>query len=164
MKIRIDKNSRAFSLVEVVLALGIVSFCLVSIIGLLPVGLSAIKNANDESAAGGALSQLSMAIRNATDVAGSYSAAGDFSELRWTDGTISPGQTLNLAMDGKPTNQANARFVARVQVVAPGHSGTPGKALISIAWPAQAEWSSSSGSWSKSEGAISSGIIFLPKL
>lgn len=40
--------SRGFSLIEVVLALGIFSFCLVVLIGLIPVGLTTEKDGSDE--------------------------------------------------------------------------------------------------------------------
>jgi uncharacterized protein (TIGR02598 family) len=42
-----NPDSRAFSLVEVVLALGIVSFAFIGIIGMLPVGMSTFRQATD---------------------------------------------------------------------------------------------------------------------
>ncbi len=48
---RRSKRSAAFSLVEVTLALGICSFCLIALIGLLPSGLSATADANRETTA-----------------------------------------------------------------------------------------------------------------
>ena len=42
-------SSGAFSLVEVTLALGVVTFALLAIIGLIPVGLTAMKNSIDET-------------------------------------------------------------------------------------------------------------------
>lgn len=38
---------RAFSLVEVVLAIGVISFCLLAVLGLMPVGLSTMRQAMD---------------------------------------------------------------------------------------------------------------------
>ena len=43
------KNRRAFSLVEVTLALGIISFSLVAVLGLMPVGLTTMRQAMDAS-------------------------------------------------------------------------------------------------------------------
>jgi len=43
------KMRRAFSLVEVVMALGLISFVLVGLLGLMSAGLGGIRNASDES-------------------------------------------------------------------------------------------------------------------
>lgn len=51
MKIRSSRTANAFSLVEVVLALGVVSFAIVAILGILPVGLSTGHSAQDETRA-----------------------------------------------------------------------------------------------------------------
>lgn len=42
-------NRHAFSLVEVTLALGIASFCLLALVGLLPVGIQATSDASEET-------------------------------------------------------------------------------------------------------------------
>jgi type II secretory pathway pseudopilin PulG len=155
----------AFSLVEVVLALGLVSFCLLSVVGLLPVGLKSIKNARTESAAANALNQLADALRNATTNAdGSYVAAGVFSNITWIPGSAAPVSTkLNLALNGEPTNSADSRLVAQIEILPPSADlTTPGRARVTIAWPAVAEWSNSA--WSKSEGSVNSGMQFLPRL
>ena len=49
MKFRSSKPLRAFSLVEVVLALGVVSFAIVAILGVFPLGLSTSHSAQDET-------------------------------------------------------------------------------------------------------------------
>lgn len=46
---RVLRCQTAFSLVEVCLALGIVSFALLSVVGLMPVGLSAMRQAMDQT-------------------------------------------------------------------------------------------------------------------
>jgi uncharacterized protein (TIGR02598 family) len=45
---RVYKN-KAFSLIEVVIALGIFAFCIVSIVGLLPIAANAVKSVTQES-------------------------------------------------------------------------------------------------------------------
>jgi type II secretory pathway pseudopilin PulG len=45
------RRHRAFSLVEVVLALGVISFAIVAILGVFPLGLSTSRSAQDESRA-----------------------------------------------------------------------------------------------------------------
>lgn len=46
---RSQKSRRGFSLIEVTIALGLVSFVAVSVIGLLPTGLSVMRNAMDQT-------------------------------------------------------------------------------------------------------------------
>jgi uncharacterized protein (TIGR02598 family) len=56
-------NSRAFSLIEVVVALGIISFALVSIIGLFSVGLEANKESSEQIQAADLASLLMATAR-----------------------------------------------------------------------------------------------------
>src|SRR5207244_13193607 len=44
-------RARAFSLVEVVLALGVLAFCLIAVFGLMPVGMQTNRNATSQTAA-----------------------------------------------------------------------------------------------------------------
>lgn len=59
-------NDLAFSLVEVVLALGIVSFALVALLGLLSVGLKSSKQAGDDTEVAAITWQVVSKLRNAT--------------------------------------------------------------------------------------------------
>jgi uncharacterized protein (TIGR02598 family) len=45
-----DSRAAAFSLLEVVLALGVAAFCLIAVLGLLPVGVQTNRNANSQTA------------------------------------------------------------------------------------------------------------------
>ena len=49
--VRALQKAAAFSLVEIVLALGVAGFCLVAIVGLMPVGVQTNRNANSQTAA-----------------------------------------------------------------------------------------------------------------
>src|SRR5690606_36990460 len=60
------KRCNAFSLVEVALSLGLVSFCLLSVIGLLPIGLQSVRSTSDQAAAANAAERIALAIRKAT--------------------------------------------------------------------------------------------------
>ncbi len=159
------KSFRAFSLVEVVVALGLVTFCLVSIVGLLPVGLKVVKNSHEESAAANALNQMASAIRDATsdtNTPGAYGAVGAFSSMTWNLGGGAANFSNSLAMNGQPApTSSDARLVAHVEIVPPADAMSPGRARISIAWPMSAKWDAASSKWTKSEGSISSGIQFL---
>ncbi len=156
------RHPTAFSLVEVMLALGVVSFCLLSIVGLLPTALRSVKNANAEAAAANALTQIADSLRNATTTnATSYTAGGAFSDISWNLGAASNTLIKYLALDGQPTNSASARFVAQIDLVPPSDLHSVGRARVSIAWPAVS--TCSNNVWSKADGSLCSGLQFLPK-
>lgn len=161
-KTKIPPLRRAFSLVEVVLALGLVSFCLVAIIGMLPVGLQSVKNAKEESAAANALNQIAAGIRNATITNGSYQASGGFEDITWSADGTSHEFSQPLSLEGQPEANTNeVRLKGHVELIAPGSDNQPSVAQISVAWPSSATWATNG--WTKSRGSISSGIIFLPR-
>lgn len=144
------------------LALGVVSFCLLSIVGLLPTALRSVKNANAEAAAANALTQLADSLRNATTTnTASYTASGAFSDITWNLGAASSTLVRYLTLDGQPTNSAGARFVARIDLVPPSDLHSAGRARVSIAWPAASTYSNNA--WSKADGFLGSGLQFLPK-
>jgi len=157
---------RAFTLVEVTMAIGIISFSLLALVGLLPQGLRMLKNANDRSAAAGALSRLTGAVRNGNfDGVDRYRAA-TYTNLSWRIGStnlVEYTQLLNFS--GQPVAQAsdNPRQVARVELVPPANPIGIGRARVSIAWPAAAVWDVSSGAWKNADGSITQGIMFVPK-
>lgn len=57
------KSRAAFSLVEVALALGVAGFCLVAVIGLVPVGVDTAQQASDQAAASSILSHVLADLR-----------------------------------------------------------------------------------------------------
>ena len=63
MKRFFPTGSQAFSLVEVTLALGIISFGLISIMGLIPMGLGIVKESAHEAAALNILSSVSSDLQ-----------------------------------------------------------------------------------------------------
>ena len=159
----------AFSLTEVVIALGVVSFALIAIFGLLPVGLKTVKNANEQAAAANLLGAIADAVRNASTNGSattySYSIAGQ--GIAYTIGGASNTITLtNLTLEGATaTNILSARLKAVVVISPPANIMTNGRALISVAWPATASNSGSISNltWSRADGFVTSGIQFLPK-
>ena len=159
-------RQRAFSLVEVTMAIGIISFALLALVGLLPQGLRMLKNANERSAAAGAFSRLTGAVRNGTfDGVDRYQAA-TYTNLSWRIGSsdrVNYTEILNYS--GQPVVQAsdNPRLVARVELMAPPSLIGMGRARVSIAWPATAVWEANTGVWRNAEGFITQGIIFVPK-
>jgi len=55
---RVGLRSRAFTLIEVVLAVAIVSFSLLAIVGLLPIGLASVRDSENDQAIGAIATQL----------------------------------------------------------------------------------------------------------
>lgn len=164
-------SSPAFSLVEVTLALGIVSFALVAVIGLLPVGLKSIKNANEQAGAANVLNAIAESLRTASSTNGSnfsgrfadkniqYVVGGSSSDVVW----------INLTLEGAPEDASGnppKRLSARLGILQPPASvSTPGRAVVSVAWSAQANptWDPAASKWSNADGSITSGIQFLPR-
>ena len=125
---------RAFSLVEVVLALGIATFAIVTILALLPVGLQSSRNSIDESAALNILSSV-VADRRATPLASS-SVVYQLPAL--TNSMTSVTNTFGVADNDQPVASLNqARYRIRC-VITPPAAGTlnPYTANINASWPA----------------------------
>lgn len=161
--------SKAFTLIETTLALGITAFALVAIIGLIPVGLNSVRNARDQSAAGNVLSKIAQNIRHASqDGSGNFRCTivpgEDSSLLTWTLGAdpLPPAMISDVAWDGS-TSTERGRFVVRVAVTPPGSAVEPGRAEVSVAWPEHADFNASSGEWENASGKVETAISFLPK-
>ena len=68
MKALIPEGEKAFSLVEVVMALGVISFALVGMLGLLSVGFTAAKKSTNATNVAAIASQVASTIRNDTTI------------------------------------------------------------------------------------------------
>jgi len=161
---------KAFSLVEVVLALGIVSFALLAVVGLLPAGLKSVKNANENAGAANVLQAIAATVRSATPINSTnftsrfadkdvtYSLGGITTNFMWTD------LTLEGAPEGANVFSSPKRLSARLDIY-PAASVGASRAVISVAWSAQGNpvWDQNTQLWTKSEGSVTSGIQFLPK-
>lgn len=159
---------RAFSLVEVVLAIGIFSFALLAVVGLLPVGLKSVKNANEEAAAANVVARISNTLRQASSTDGTnyenrfagtpfgYAVGGPAVSFEWPD----------LNMDAYTAANEAKRLIAKLEILQTpaGNPASPGRAVITVAWPAVAnpQWDSATRQWSKAEGSITSAIQFTP--
>ena len=182
-----------FSLIEVVIAIGIVSFSILAVVGLLPVGLKTVKNANEQAGAANVLNAIAGAIRSATPT--SSPVPGSPTKYNWDFAGISYNFTVgssannqpiiipNLTMEGGNvlTGSDPARLSACVILTPPSMvSGTspmvtaansPGTVLISVAWSANPKLIPTTSlvngvttiTWSGSDGSITTGIQFLPK-
>ena len=98
---------RAFSLIEVVLALAVMAFALVAVVGLFSVGLQTNKESADQIQATDVASLLISARRAAPTAT---LASGNFAlpPFPTAAGTVSNGTPVNLALDGTVAASAAA--------------------------------------------------------
>lgn len=131
-------GNAAFSLVEIVIALGIASFSLISMLGLLPVGLNNTHCATTQTGAMNLLTTISADIRT----------AGSGTSARFgIDPTATNAQTIYFDESGNVTDlqRGDARYKAVVQAVwQPSSNETVNR--INITWPPQAPASNAMGS------------------
>lgn len=145
-----------FSLVEVVIALGIVSFALVATLGLLPVGLDAQKQAASYARSVQALSELSDNAR------GVYLSNGGSTRFPYPLEGLTPGTAGNasyaLLANGKIASSGNdvlgRIFVRQYARTADGMIPV----YLSVAWPAAAE--RSGDGWKNAQGSVES-LVFV---
>ncbi len=162
---KMKRTRSAFSLIEVTVALGIASFGLLAVAGLLPVGLNSVKTSREEAAATKCLEQLSIALRTATLDSGIYKVGGSYTDISWRDdGTaMAPKSYNDISLGGFPTTDLlDQRLAARVEVVSPSPTAQ-GKAMVSVAWPKQATWDSAKGKWINATGSVSTWLTLIPQ-
>jgi uncharacterized protein (TIGR02598 family) len=128
-----------FSLVEVTLALGIAAFCLIAVIGIIPVGVQTNRNATSQTAATNIMAAVVADLRatptttnTSSQFAISFGTSG--TQTRYFDGsgTVSPSRTdnsryrLDITWNAPPTG---LRY-----------------AYLNLWWPAAATTADASGS------------------
>lgn len=153
----------AFSLIEVTLALGIAAFCLLTVFGLLPLGLNSTQNAAEQTTVAGIATAISSDLHGTPVITSSTGAAT--SQFNFplpspggATGSIPVMHTLYFNGDGSPVlvndkpgvdsdAPSTARYRATVRIgpdptlykVAPGNATTLYKVWILITWPALAD-------------------------
>ena len=149
-------------MIEVTLALGLVSFCLIALLGLLPAGLQTVKETQERSAAANCLEKITEAIRNAPASGGKYTALGNYSTLSWSMGGAPVTSIFtNISITGDPVSfTTDQRLTAYVKIVPPTDALSSGSAQISVAWPNRATWNTGASAWSHSLGSLSTWMIF----
>jgi uncharacterized protein (TIGR02598 family) len=128
-RIRLDC---AFALVEITLALGVAAFCLIAVLGLVPVGVQTNRNATSQTAATNILSSVVSDIRASPPGQG-LSAKYRISRAKATNTTLyfdGQGQfTTSLA--------ANSRYRLYVKVANnPASVVYPNYVWLKLSWPA----------------------------
>ena len=146
--------SAAFTLIEVTLAVGIASFCLITVLCLLPMGITTNQNASEQTAAANIATSISADFRNTPLVGGTTSRfrfqiptlSGSAPSLA-ASGT-SP-QTLYFSLDENSsgtvgtgaiaTSDPPPRYRATVTVTLDNPKSKLMKVWIFITWPALAD-------------------------
>ncbi len=155
-----------FSLVEVVMAIGIVSIALFAVIGMLPVGLRSVKNANELAGAAVVMNRIAEAVRHAGSSNGidfTNAVAGKSFSYTIGGAPMPPVVFEGLSLEGA-TNATNfGRLNAVLIITPPPTLAAPGRAFVSVGWPAATTWQSNSSNWKNSEGAVATALQFLPR-
>lgn len=138
---------RAFTLVEVTLALGVACFCLLPLVGLLPLGLSSNQTSLNQTVAGNIGGAIFADMRSVQPLGSGTSArfgivvpaVGGSSSIKTTP------QIIYLAADGNATDQSGSGTVAPVYRATVGFAPPAGGltatrtatvARVLITWPA----------------------------
>jgi uncharacterized protein (TIGR02598 family) len=140
------RTAAAFSLVEVTLALGVAAFCLVAIIGVLPVGLKTQQAGTQQTTANAIISQILGDLRAdvrlppGQQAKSQESTAGLGLHGHWAQ--IATPDTLYFTLDARKTGDLNAAtappdaaFRATITYRLPP-TDTTSLASITISWPA----------------------------
>jgi hypothetical protein len=132
-----------FSIIEVVLAMGIASFALVSVVGLLPLGLGMARESRDESGAVNLVSSMvsDRLATSSTSASLSYSLPALNSAALALSGTFGTGE--NGEFTGADLTKARYRVVYSLTPPATGHPA-PWTAWFRVTWPAQMTQNASS--------------------
>jgi uncharacterized protein (TIGR02598 family) len=150
MKIEKQKPSKAFTLVEVSVAMGVAAVCMFSLQALIPSTLKLANNASDQTAATTMISSITQDLRNTP--AGSNVSPGfgiPMPNLNSTNSTLLTSTNFYLAEDGLgvllPTQ---ARYAATVTLsnAAAATVTSLTTARIKVYWPATVAASNAQGS------------------
>jgi type II secretory pathway pseudopilin PulG len=141
-----------FSLIEVTIALGVAAFCLLTIFGLLPMGLSSNQGSMEQTAAANISSAILADLRSAQPLGANSSPrygipiptpSGSAKGVAETSGT-----TLYLSADGRASENGQvveggtntSRYRATIAFTPPGSGERTATAVrVLITWPALAD-------------------------
>jgi hypothetical protein len=142
MNRRLPAGARdAFSLVEVTIALGVASFCLLVVFGLLPIGMTTNRDSVEQSTAAGLSSSIVADLRGtpATGAASSPRYGVAFPAV----GGAPKSTSLFLNADGSTNamtgSGAPASFRATITIGAPAAGRAASTGRVWITWPALAD-------------------------
>ena len=139
MKFRDDRTA-AFSLVEVTLAIGVATFCLIAVFSLLPIGVRTNRNATSQTAATGLLASVIADLRATPNPPRINTSV----QYQITFGTTKPPLYFDGAGQFATSPGPNSRY--QLNVTFPWTSGNTYGADLKVTWPAAATPANASGS------------------
>ena len=164
MKMNLTKTA-GFTLIEVTLALGVASFCLMTIFSLLPIGLNTNQNASEQTMAAGIATAISADLQG-TAIPKPFTSGTPTVSPKFNipvpliqPGSNSQTETLYLTQDGNMVGAVNPstppassgsplRYQATVYVnPIPAAANKTVPVRILVTWPALASPSAAAGSF-----------------
>ncbi len=152
MSTRPASSRRGFSLIEVVTALGIVTICVLTLMGLLAVGINSNKTTVNQSIAVNIAGAVAADLRSTPLITQSYTTAETRYSPRFGFQLPAPGtgmQTVFVSDEGTPLTALNANLPAgtasyRVTIQGPGrptvaNQRTASPVFILVTWPGSAD-------------------------
>lgn len=156
-----------FSLIEVMIALGIVAYMISAVMGLLPSGMKAFRDADERGEASGVVNAVAESIRASTrdannpsrftwwfnGTSNSFTVGGTAVVTNWNALTLETGAAATMP-----------RLNVAVKLTPPATQAGEGSAVITAAWPTNATltWSGLDPVWSGGAGSLTLSIRFLP--
>ena len=122
-----DSKTAAFSLVEVALALGVAAFCLIAILGLMPVGVQTNRNATSQTAATNIMAAIVADLRTTP------SAATTSPQFAITFGT---DKTLYFDASGQASTSLGTDSRYRLNITWNSAPTGLNYAVLRVTWPA----------------------------
>ncbi len=142
-----DAVQDAFSLVEVVMALGICAFVLIAMMGLFVTGLKASRESEDQVQAANLASQI-LAARLAAPLGSDPNQAIPTNALTRAFSDAYDGQDRFVALDGRFTNSAAASYRVICRAGTNALTGTRmSQVYLMLSWPPQASVTNAYGKY-----------------
>jgi hypothetical protein len=136
------RRDAAFSLVEVTIALGIASFCLLVVFGLLPIGMTTNRDSIEQSTAASLSSSIVADLRG-TPNSGAASTSPRYGVSFPAVGGSPQNTSIFLNADGSTNSLTGAGsppfFRATVTIGAPAAGRVASTGRVWITWPALAD-------------------------
>ncbi len=150
-------STAAFSLVEVVVALGVVVFCLITVLGLLAISVNTTHDSTIQTSATNILNAVAADVESTPNVVWNYTNAavkGSVAESSAIYGIAVPASgaaatstptTIYVGEDGQVTTAASALY--QLNVWTTGATTTQQETLVRllISWPAAAPYTNAQG-------------------
>ena len=140
-----SRSRRAFSLVEVVIALGITAFCLAVLLGLLATGLKTSHESSEQLQA----AHIAQSLIDTRRAAPNGILTNTFPLPLMGANTVSATNTVYVDANGFTTNAAHAQFGLKYILTAPTSTSavttSPVQLYLCLFWPPQTVQANASG-------------------